>query len=103
MAVVATLGKGYDLEYIWKQVDRGPAKDAAGYYLQASQSGREPPPGPGGPGAKALGLEPGRWSSANRMTGCSGSAKPRTAPRWGGQEQLVPHKRYNGVQLVTKE
>ena len=29
VAVVATLSKGYDLEYIWKQVDRGPAKDAA--------------------------------------------------------------------------
>ena len=36
MAVVVTLSKGYDLEYIWKPVvvDRGPAKDAAGYYLQ---------------------------------------------------------------------
>jgi hypothetical protein len=37
MAVVATLNKGYDLEYIWKQVDRGPAKDAASYYIQASE------------------------------------------------------------------
>ena len=35
MAVVATLSKGYDLEYIWQQVDRGPAKDAAGYTLPA--------------------------------------------------------------------
>ena len=26
MAVVATLSKGYDLDYIWKQVDRGPAQ-----------------------------------------------------------------------------
>ena len=43
MAVVATLSKGYDLEYIWAQVDRGPVKDAASYYLQASQSGGEPP------------------------------------------------------------
>ena len=39
MAVVATLSKGYDLEYIWKQVDRGPAKDAASYYIQASETG----------------------------------------------------------------
>jgi hypothetical protein len=39
VAVIATLSKGYDLEYIWRQVDRGPAKDAAGYYLQASESG----------------------------------------------------------------
>jgi TrwC relaxase len=55
VAVVATLGKGYDLEYIWKQVDRGAAKDAASYYIQASESGGEPPGRWWGPGAKALG------------------------------------------------
>ena len=60
MAVVATLSKGYDLDYIWKQVDRGPAKDAASYYLQASESGGEPPGRWWGPGARALGLEPGQ-------------------------------------------
>src|SRR5229473_2836661 len=60
VAVVATLSKGYDLEYIWKQVDRGPVKDAAGYYIQASESGGEPPGRWWGPGAKALGLEPGQ-------------------------------------------
>ena len=60
VAVVATLSKGYDLDYIWKQVDRGPAKDAAGYYIQASESGGEPPGRWWGPGAKALGLEPGQ-------------------------------------------
>src|ERR1700760_1037417 len=59
MAVVATLSKGYDLDYIWKQVDRGPAKDAASYYIQASESGGEPPGRWWGPGAKALGCEPG--------------------------------------------
>ena len=60
MAVVATLSKGYDLDYIWRQVDSGPAKDAAGYYIQASQTGGEPPGRWWGPGAKALGLEPGQ-------------------------------------------
>ena len=60
MAVVATLSKGYDLDYIWKQVDRGPAKDAAGYYIQASETGGEPPGRWWGPGAKALGFEPGQ-------------------------------------------
>ena len=60
MAVVATLSKGYDLDYIWKQVDRGPAKDAASYYLQASESGGEPPGRWWGPGAKVLGFEPGQ-------------------------------------------
>jgi hypothetical protein len=42
VAVVATLSKGYDLDYIWKHVGRGPAKDAASYYIQASESGGEP-------------------------------------------------------------
>ena len=60
MAVVATLSKGYDLDYIWKQVDRGLVKDAAGYYLQASVSGGEPPGRWWGAGAQALGLEPGQ-------------------------------------------
>jgi TrwC relaxase len=59
-AVVATLSKGYDLDYIWRQVDCGPAKDAAGYYIQASESGGEPPGRWWGPGARALGLEPGQ-------------------------------------------
>ena len=60
VAVVATLSKGYDLDYIWKQVDRGPEKDAAGYYIQASESGGEPPGRWWGPGAKALGFEDGQ-------------------------------------------
>ena len=60
MAVVATLSKGYDLDYIWKQVDRGVAKDAASYYIQASETGGEPPGRWWGPGAKALGLEHGQ-------------------------------------------
>jgi conjugative relaxase-like TrwC/TraI family protein len=60
VAVVATLSKGYDLDYIWKQVDRGAAKDAASYYIQASESGGEPPGRWWGPGAKALGLEAGQ-------------------------------------------
>jgi conjugative relaxase-like TrwC/TraI family protein len=60
LAVVATLSKGYDLDYIWKQVDRGPAKDAASYYLQASETGGEPPGRWWGPGAKALGFGHGQ-------------------------------------------
>jgi len=60
VAVVATLSRGYDLNYIWKQVGLGPVKDAAGYYLQASESGGEPPGRWWGPGARALGLEPGQ-------------------------------------------
>ena len=33
MAVVATLTKGNDLDYIWRQVDRSATKDAAAYYI----------------------------------------------------------------------
>ena len=60
MAVVATLTKGYDLDYIWKQVDHGPVKDAADYYIQASETGGEPPGRWWGPGARALGFEHGQ-------------------------------------------
>jgi hypothetical protein len=60
VAVIATLSKGYGLDYVWRQVDLGLAKDAAGYYLQASESGGEPPGRWWGPGAQALGLEPGQ-------------------------------------------
>ena len=41
-------------------MDRGPAKDAASYYIQASETGGEPPGRWWGPGAKALGFEPGQ-------------------------------------------
>ena len=54
------MSKGYDLDYIWKHVDRGPVKDAAGYYIQASESGGEPPGRWWGPGARALGFGPGQ-------------------------------------------
>ena len=67
VAVVATLSKGYDLDYIWKQVDRGPAKDAASYYIQASESGGEPPGRWWGPGAAALGFEPGQTGRARAV------------------------------------
>ncbi|HEX3191201.1 MAG TPA: hypothetical protein VHS30_15620 [Streptosporangiaceae bacterium] len=60
MAVVATLSKGYDLDYIWKNVDRGPGRDAASYYIQASETGGEPPGRWWGPGARALGFESGQ-------------------------------------------
>jgi conjugative relaxase-like TrwC/TraI family protein len=58
LAVIATLSKGYDLDYIWKQVDQSLTKDPAGYYIQASEAGGEPPGRWWGPGAKAVGLQP---------------------------------------------
>ena len=84
MAVVATLSKGYDLDYIWKQVDRGPAKDAASYYIQASENGGEPPGRWWGPGAKALGFDPGQTVGCQPYDLLFGERKPPTAPRWAG-------------------
>ena len=81
MAVVATLSKGYDLDYIWKQVDRGPAKDAAGYYIQASETGGEPPGRWWGPAPGLSASSMARRSSASPMTCSSASARPPTAPR----------------------
>jgi hypothetical protein len=60
VAVVVTLSKGYDLEYIWRQVDMDAWKSAAEYYIQASESGGEPPGRWWGPGAQALGFAPGQ-------------------------------------------
>ena len=60
MTVIATLCKGYDLDYIWKQVDAGLAREGAGYHIQASETGGEPPGRWWGPGAEALGFRPGQ-------------------------------------------
>src|ERR1700722_11148632 len=60
LAVIGTLSKGYDLDYVWKQVDRSLAGSPGGYYIQASEKGGEPPGRWWGPAAKALGLEPGQ-------------------------------------------
>ena len=60
MAIVATLSKGYDLEYFWKQIDRGPAKDAADYYIQASESGGNRPAAGGAPAPEPSDSSPGQ-------------------------------------------
>jgi conjugative relaxase-like TrwC/TraI family protein len=60
LAVVVTLSKGYDLEYMWRDVDAGALKGAAGYYIGAAEDGGEPPGRWWGPGARALGLETGQ-------------------------------------------
>jgi hypothetical protein len=67
VAVVATLSKGYDLDYIWRQVDRGPAKDAAGYDIQASETGGEPPGRWWAPASRPSASSPAR----NPLPGCN--------------------------------
>ncbi len=67
-----------------QQVDRGPAKDAASYYIQASESGGEPPGRWWGPGAKALGFEPGQRVERQPYDLLFGERKAPTALRWAG-------------------
>jgi TrwC relaxase/AAA domain len=56
VAVVATIAKGYDLDYVWRNV--GSAR-AADYYIHAVEEG-EPPGRWWGPGAEALGFVRGQ-------------------------------------------
>ena len=60
MAVVATLSKGYDLNYVWRHVGPAAGRSAADYYIQASECGGEPPGRWWGPGAEALGFTTGQ-------------------------------------------
>jgi hypothetical protein len=53
------LSKGYDLDYPWKQVDPSLALNPAAYYIDAAETGGEPPGRWWGPGAQALGFAPG--------------------------------------------
>ena len=60
MAVVVTVAKGYDLDYIWKNQGRASAeRSTGGYYINAAQAG-EAPGRWWGLGAQALGLSPGQ-------------------------------------------
>jgi hypothetical protein len=60
MAVVITVAKGYDLDYVWKnQGQPGLERSTGGYYLNGAQAG-EPPGRWWGPAAAALGLVPGK-------------------------------------------
>jgi hypothetical protein len=56
VAVMATVAKGYDLDYAWRAV--GEAYRGAGYCLAAAEAG-EPPGRWWGPGAERLGLVAG--------------------------------------------
>ena len=58
LAVVVTVAKGYDLDYVWKTQGQA-ERTTGGYYINAAQAG-EPPGRWWGAGAKALGLTPGQ-------------------------------------------
>jgi TrwC relaxase len=53
------LSKGYDLDYVWKDIDPCLAMNPAAYYIEASEKGGEPPGRWWGPAAEALGFAPG--------------------------------------------
>src|SRR6185312_9522424 len=60
VAVVITVAKGYDLDYVWKNQGQPEAgKITGGYYINAAQAG-EPPGRWWGPGAAALGFAVGK-------------------------------------------
>jgi hypothetical protein len=63
--------------------------DAAGYYIQASETGGEPPGRWWGPGAKALGLEPGKVVEREPYDLLFGEHKRQTAPRSAGHQAAV--------------
>jgi TrwC relaxase len=57
VAVMATVAKGYDLDYAWRAV--GETYRGAGYYLAAAEAG-EPPGSWWGSGAERLGFTEGQ-------------------------------------------
>ena len=85
VAVVATLTKGYDLDYIWKQVDRGAVKDAASYYIQASESGVSRPVA-GGVRARGPRLSARPGVDREPYDLLFGDVKLLMGPRWTGPE-----------------
>ena len=84
MAVVATLSKGYDLDYVWRQVG-GTATRGRGGLLPPGRGERRraagPVVGPGRRGSRLRGRA--RWWSGSRTTCCSASGRRRTARQLG--------------------
>ena len=60
LAVVATLTKGYDLDYIWSQVDRAQPRTRPVITSSQARAAGSRPARWWGPGAQALGFEPGQ-------------------------------------------
>ena len=83
MAVVVTVAKGYDLDYIWKtQGQRGAERTSGGYYIDAAQAG-EPPGRWWGPGAGALGFTAGQVVERKPYDTVYQQRDPRTGQRLG--------------------
>ena len=83
MAVVVTVAKGYDLDYIWKtQGQASAARTPGGYYINAAQAG-EPPGRWWGPGAQVLGFTSGQVVDRKRYDAVYQQRDPRTGDKLG--------------------
>jgi hypothetical protein len=83
VAVVVTVAKGYDLDYIWKaQGQRGAERTIGGYYIDAAQAG-EPPGRWWGPGAEALGFTAGQVVERKPYDAVYQQRDPQTGQRLG--------------------
>ena len=89
LAVVVTIAKGYDLSYIWKTQDHAAEPAAGGYYIDATQAG-EPPGLWWGPGAQALGLNPGQAVERQPYDAVYRQIDPRTGARLGRARGRYP-------------
>ena len=83
MAVVVTVAKGYDLDYIWKtQGQASGGRTPGGYYINAAQAG-EPPGRWWGPGAQALGFTSGQVVERKPYDAVYQQRDPRTGNKLG--------------------
>ena len=78
---MATIAKGYDLDYVWRAV--GAACRGAGYYLAAAEAG-EPPGTWWGPGAEWLGFAAGQRVEREPYNLLFGERKARTGSNLAG-------------------
>jgi conjugative relaxase-like TrwC/TraI family protein len=85
LAVVVTVAKGYDLDYIWKTQGQASGEHAiGGYYINAAQGGEQP----GrwwGPGAQALGFAVGQVVERRPYDAVYQQRDPRTGDKLGRQ------------------
>ncbi len=81
LAVVVTVAKGYDLDYVWKTQGQA-ERTTGGYYINAAQAG-EPPGRWWGAGAKALGLTPGQVVERKPYNAVYQQIDPRNGTKLG--------------------
>jgi hypothetical protein len=89
LAVVVTVGKGYDLGYIWKTQGETAGRTTGGYYIDAAQAG-EPPGRWWGPGAQALSLTPGQIVQRKPYEAVYQQIDPHTGVRLGRARGRYP-------------